>query len=380
MLSRIRLQSTAVYLFVFSINFETIKIFEIDFLITKVTFLYLFFTCLITELKLFNLKPTLNIFFPLIVYFILLTAIGYNNINVYSDNYFDLAFLLNLISFLLLVNIFKKDPLLADKSMIIYTYSTVFICLLALLDIGTTVSFERLTMFGMNSNYLGFSCAIGILVLVNKLNGLNFLVKAIYLFFIVCLFSTLILTASRTGLFFLIAGFGAFLFFSKLSLQNKIISRLLSIVFILPILLIAINDTLLYSRSLNTLNFADLSARDFIWLKTFEIISSSPIIGVGKTGYAANILEFFDLVLSTHNVFIEVLVYTGIVGFIFFMTFFFRISKIVFKKNISTNSIIFFIGLFVLMMSSQIFEPKLPWILFSYIVSDGILSNKKSYN
>ena len=386
-----KLQALALYIFIFSINFETIKIFGVDFFITKVTFLFMFLICVITDFKLFLIKSSLKYISPLIIYFILLTIVSHHNINLISDDYFPLEFFLNIITLFILVNLSIKIPDLHKNGLLVLAYSTSILSVLCLLNIGTNIysgtiesNAGRLTMFYMNSNSCAIISSTSIIIFMNYIfnnKPVSKIRKLFVLILILLILNMLILTGSRTGLISLFFGFILFIFLNNyFSRKQTLLSLLFSFSVIVPLLFFTLKDSLLFLRFLD-LDVASQfnSERGFIWLKVFMIISENLIWGVGKTGYAYEILYSFDDLISPHNVIVEVLAYTGLIGLTFFMIFLIRLYNgfSVFKNRDLLSSFLLF-NLTLILFSSQIFDPKLPWLFISYVISHQILNKNKT--
>ena len=107
------------------------------------------------------------------------------------------------------------------------------------------------------------------------------------------------------------------------------------------------------------------------------------IFGIGKTGYEffmARSFFFEDSVDSPHNVFLEVFAYTGIFGLLTFIIFISRIFNDAIKqRNFNGNNLpmALIIPITVFLFSGQIFNQKIFWILFAFMVHSPFLANKK---
>ena len=132
--------------------------------------------------------------------------------------------------------------------------------------------------------------------------------------------------------------------------------------------------TLVAERLFDTLNVGDLSSRDIIWAKVMDVISNNYIYGIGKTGY---LLELGDF--SPHNVILEVLCYTGIVGLLIFGYFLFGIVSNAYKKakdHCDSLPLILLVPIFGMILSGQIFGQKIVWFIFAYIAYKSKISPK----
>ena len=110
----------------------------------------------------------------------------------------------------------------------------------------------------------------------------------------------------------------------------------------------------------------EISGRDESFLIIFKIIKDNFLFGIGKTGY-----NMYDIG-SPHNLILEVLVYTGIFGFIFYFNFIYKIlwEPLIYldiKGNITL--ILLLIPISGLMLTGQILDSKLIWFVLAYYVS-----------
>ena len=142
-------------------------------------------------------------------------------------------------------------------------------------------------------------------------------------------------------------------------------------------------DSVLFSRLSNVINANDISARDLIWYKIGDIMKENNFIfGIGKTGYEffmARSFFFEDSVDSPHNVFLEVFAYTGIFGLLTFIIFISRIFNDAIKqRNFNGNNLpmALIIPITVFLFSGQIFNQKIFWILFAFMVHSPFSANK----
>jgi len=366
------LQKSAVYVFFFSLNFESMNLFNlnIDYLASKIS------ASMLLAFFLINLKvATSSKYFykyikPLIYYFVLLTVMGIINISNSSDAFFYFSFFLNILIFNILINFSINNPNILLKGLFILGISTFIISLLYFMGIGITIPLEgRPTVFEINQNYLGLSICISIFVFYSIIFENKFQYGKIRYFLLLLLpflFISMISSGSRIAFLSFILGIIMFLFF-KNNISPLKRSLIISGLIIVAILFwqFYIKTTFLVERLSNTVNYADSANRDLIWLQLFDTIINNPIWGVGRTGL---INEFGEG--SPHNVIIEVLCYTGIVGLIIFSVFIIRIIRNVYRRykyNGETLPIILSIPIFGFILTGQILEQKVIWVVLAYM-------------
>ena len=85
-------------------------------------------------------------------------------------------------------------------------------------------------------------------------------------------------------------------------------------------------------------------------------------------------MGYFGGYADPHNVIIAVFCYTGIIGLLVFLIFFFRIIANAIKRNKYGGEllpIILLIPILGMVLTGQIFVQKIIWILFAYIAGSS---------
>ena len=139
--------------------------------------------------------------------------------------------------------------------------------------------------------------------------------------------------------------------------------------------------TLLGERLLDTAEKGDISSREVIWENVFYIFLPNLFWGIGLPRYQYEVTAAFGYFTSPHNVFIEVIVYTGILGLTIFVVFLFRVIKcavVKYFKKIEILPIILLIPLVGMLFSGQIFGVKIAWVLFAYFISQPFIKYPNS--
>jgi len=190
-------------------------------------------------------------------------------------------------------------------------------------------------------------------------------------------------TGSRTAFIGFIFSLGLILYnYSGISLTKKMLLSFFTITIFILIWFAFLKNTMVAGRLFTSINEGDLSSRDLIWLAAFEIIIDNYLFGVGKTGYSEKILSIFGDIPSPHNVFVEVVCYTGILGLIVFLLFILRVvAKVRFINKIKKDSLplVVLIAVILNLLSGQLFDAKFMWAFLAFIISYD-LGNKKPLN
>jgi len=377
-----------IYAFFFSLNFETLNFLNlnIDFLATKITISILLFISILNFKTFFSVKHFFRYLIPLLFYFILLTYISFINKSSSYREFFDFPFFLNILIFLILINSSRIKYEVLLRGLFIFALSTFFLSILYYLGFGfteTSVDLEgRASVFGMNQNLLGIHLCVSLLTLIsiiseNKLELGKERYSLILIFPV--LLGFMISTGSRLALLSLISGIFIFVFFNKnIKTKQKILVVFVSSFAFLAFWQLFLKNSLVVGRLLDTVNDGDLAYRDVIWGSLLNVFSNNFIFGVGRTGYAMIVGG-----TSPHNVLIEVLCYTGIIGLFFFILFVLSIVSNAYKRIKKDRELLpmaLVIPILGMILSGQIFGPKIFWALFAYIAGSISITNKSYKN
>lgn len=357
-----------VYFFVFSLCFErlTLNGVNLDFVLTK------YFSFILVLLSLFNLNfwkgllVNKSITIYLIIYFIILTFSSFINKSLFYNSYFDYLFLLNVFLFLSLRGKFICDSSVFMRSQYLFIIGNILLSVLYFLGVGKSfITHElesRATIFGNNQNYLGLSLSIASLFIFRFLfiEKTNLGLKIFFGISLLPISYFMVLTGSRTAFLSFICGVFIFIFLSsKLNLFKKIITAISSFIFIVTILVVFNDKFDISQRIFSTIESGDTANRDVIWSGLIYLFSDYFLLGVGKTGYLRMIGD-----LSPHNAFIEVFIYTGLIGSLFFIAFLASLlanSLKTYNKTRNFFPIILFVAVLGILLTGQFFDQKLVW-------------------
>jgi O-antigen ligase len=390
MISLLRIQELLFYLLLFSLNFERMHPFNtsIDFLVTKITVLLFLFSSLFNVKAYYNLKNIKSFIFPLVAFFVLLSIMNYFNTSQGYDQLFHMALFLNILVLLVTANLGKLNSNVIIKGFFAFSLGSIVVTFMYFIGFETTVASDsRVTLFNSNANDLGLMISISILVIVSLVyeNQLNFgrwrYISLLALPFMVLL---IIKTGSRIAFVSFLLGVVTFFLLYKQNISIKKISiGIILILFTILIWELFFQYTYLAQRLLDSINMGDISYRDVIWVAAFELINDNIIFGHGHNGWAPFITSSLGVYNSPHNVFIEVLAYTGIIGLIFFITLLIRLIKGVLYTYFNHGlvlPIILFIPVWGQLLSGQIFDSKLLWLIISLIIATYVSKSKYNLN
>jgi O-antigen ligase len=145
------------------------------------------------------------------------------------------------------------------------------------------------------------------------------------------------------------------------------------------ILAVFIRQEEITQRLIRTIQEGDLAERDIVWSSVLPVWLDNPIFGIGTTGYEYFTYSTAGRYISPHNVILEVLCLTGIVGLIFYLIFLIRIIGISYQTYIHNKlllPVLLLVPVFGLLMSAQLLDVKIGWVIFAYIVANSIYLSK----
>lgn len=180
-----------------------------------------------------------------------------------------------------------------------------------------------------NRNTYSFLMGLGfILSFVCLIKKSNTILINSYLSILLLTFSFLVLfTYSRSVWIALFVGILIYIVSQSKYLKVKHFIYLLVFLFILSLIFLNIDSL---SNRIDQLFTLNTSGRDRIWLKAIELIKEKPFFGWGIDTWKINGAINFN---GIHNSFLEILVFTGVFGFISFLGFFYITIKHIFKNK-----------------------------------------------
>ena len=380
------IQRIALYLLFFSINFEVWDPFNTSgfFSISKLMgFIYLItmVPLIVSFVTRDEMKPFLR---PVLFFFGLLTLINLFNINSTMHNFLDISIFQNIILFYILINHESLDQLILEKGMLSFALGSIAIALLFTAGIGIGYSpGDRVSIFGDNQNAIGIRMCISILILIFAAiqNPLQIgKIRFLLLLPIPIMVQLLVVSASRTAMLsFILAFLSGILLLKTKKLWSKIVMITIVASLFIFVWLFMMQSEVLSLRLLSSLQEGDLSGRDIIWQRILPLIKENPFFGIGTIGYANFSQTTFGMYNSPHNVFLEVLCYTGIVGLFIYLIFLYRIlmkSLQLYKTKKMLLPLLLLVPVIGILASGQILSIKTGWIIFAYIAGSYVNSPK----
>jgi O-antigen ligase len=381
----VKLQRIFLYIFFFSINFEVWDPSNTGFFsISKFAAILYFFSILPHYNSFFRTKGLDRYLIPIWFFFGLLTVISLLHINYISSYYFDFSIFQNIILFILLINHARREPGILEKGILSFALGTVVLSMLYYFGIGVEYEGGRVSLFGDNENTIGIRVCIS-MVFISYMVFLNPLKmkkrRYLLLLFFPIMLSLMVETGSRVAFisFSLCFLVGVLLVKTKY-FYGKVLIIIAGICVSVYLLNYVLSSEILYQRLQNSAQNRDLAGRDNIWASLFPILQKNPFFGVGTTGYALFTYRVLGKFSSPHNVILEILCYTGIVGLVAYLIFLlqiFRITSLKYRWNGEIMPALLLIPVLGLMLSGQLLNTKIGWIILAFCIgkssSDKIL-------
>tara|TARA_X000000950_G_scaffold204072_1_gene245693 strand:+ start:33861 stop:35090 length:1230 start_codon:yes stop_codon:yes gene_type:complete len=399
-ISRTSMQNIALYFYFFSINFESVNLYGYG---SSSFFAGLIYLILISpSVKIFTaFNDNLKFFFPLVLFFVWLIFISLININSFSSRFFDLAFFLNILIFFTMVNHASKDKLALEKGFFFFAIGSIIAATLLFLGIGVDESDEglragRQTFFNSGPNEFGIKLVTGAAVIIAILIQDNLKLgryRYLLALFLPIIINGILNTASRTAILCLLLLPLTWMFFRVLKSKYKFYALFSGLFFVfislIPVGFFILQNQIVLDRieytSVSNSDFEELG-RFFLWLGFYNLLFENLIFGNGLSGFDLITFKYFGFVESPHNIFLEIILYTGLIGLTIYFIFFFRTiyaSYRLFKDFQMLLPILLLPTIFAYSMALQALTEKICWVVFAYIVGTYLIKKPlglKNYN
>jgi O-antigen ligase len=189
---------------------------------------------------------------------------------------------------------------------------------------GSSFDQERLSVGGINANYIAYSLATGVPVLTSILMGIrnrSWFYLLVALFILLVFGMTISLTGCRSALYAYILGLCCFAIVVFRSRPGMGILVLAVFIVSAPFFFDKISTTLqtrlvtVSDSSDGAAGNNDLSGRLIVWPVALRLFSENPFAGVGVGAFPA----LNPLGIRAHNVFLSVAVELGVVGLFLYL-------------------------------------------------------------
>lgn len=381
-----KINKYCLFLLVFTVTFEY---WDPVGLVGVVTITYMASALYIVSwVPLFRINLNFNLFrrylWPLGLYIIMgifSTALNSNYAGGVVDAYNGRVVLLILLM-LLVANHLANDTTLVSKVLNIYAFSIVLMYILVLLSVGIEYRNGRLMMFGENPNVVGMKAAIAFAIVLSNLISSQFkILKLLYASVAIYAFLNLImLSGSRGGLISVFLVLAISVFFTKIGIVKKFLFTISGILFSIFFYNFILSTQVDFStRILRTVETGDTGRKE-LWLGAIDTIEDNMFLGVGIPGALPEMYKRTGHFNDAHNVFLDVLMTTGIMGFIFYFLFIYRLGKSL-SRHFAQNGRIVFLVIFILLLfnmskSGGGISKILYWFFFAILIGSTFSAKK----
>lgn len=342
------------YLLVFSITFESWDPFQLvgTFSVTYMTTILYIGTWVPLIGRNFHFAPLKRFVIPLL----LLILVGFICSAINSEYVTEIKYSYNYRTLLLIVlmtfiaaHIYCKPKVLP---LVLKSYVASMLLVFLLVSLGNGVTYEnnRLLLFGENPNVMGAKAALAFLITMSWLVNKFSLIRLIVIGAICIPFIGLVATSGSRGAFVsMFLGLAVLLYYRKTSALKKwtlIIFAVLGSIMLITYLFET--NPVLAARFLETVETGD-TGRNMLWEAAFNVIRDNIIIGAGFPGLIPRMYEYTGIHLAPHNIFLYLYITTGLPGFILFLIFLFRLSKLLLVDIKHTGNALYLV-LFVIVI------------------------------
>lgn len=376
------------YLLVFSITFENWDPFN---LVGTLSITYMASILYILSWLPF-LKSNLNFWIlkkyivPLILFIIVgLISTAFNSSHLLEmKEAYNYRVLLLIILMYLMANHINNEVNLSNRILNIYIASIILMFFLYLIGVGISYEQGRLLIFEENPNILGMKSVIALLIVIGRFieNKFSFEQLMITILVSIATITLILASGSRAAFLSIFIGVTFLILFKKMSTLKKIVAltagTLASIFFFLTALQ---SNAVLQERLIRSVDKGDIGRND-LWKGALMVIENNLTIGVGFPGLLPEMYKYIGRYMDPHNVFLYVLMSTGLIGFTFFMIFIYRLSKSLIKSFKDTGDIIpiviFLIILINMAKAGGAIGMILFWFFFAVLIGSTFYSEKNS--
>jgi O-antigen ligase len=281
-----------------------------------------------------------------------------------------------------------RSEVIAKNALLVFIFSCGLMALLlrsgyleSTSDLGARYS-GRLSGMGQNPNSLAANLALGILSVVGLTYGTNKRIlkfRSLYLVLIPLMGVCLINTTSRGG--FMALGVGLLAFVLK---RGDARLKIKSLTAVLILLLFFVWGSYysgsMWNRYQKTIEDGNMAEREEIFPDAWEMFLEKPLIGWGPVNnnyeLATRTAEEGreNLQRDTHNLWLEVLTATGLVGAIPFFAGVWICSRAAWKARAMTFGalpVVLMITMFVLNASMNWIQSKQAWLVFAFALASS---------
>jgi O-antigen ligase len=326
----------------------------------------------------FEQKPI----FILVILYLWISIISILNYNPYTN--FSFSFFRQFPMYIAAMFIFSDaiiKGLLSFKDILSgFIFGFAFMTLLFYTGIGVSSSDDgRATIFGINQNAVAIYSDIAVLFILNYIHNYEMSKSRKYLFylFIPAFVNITILTASRGGFVSLLLGVAIYFIAKNKGLASRVKNLLLALSFIVVLSFFFLSNEVVYSRIFEN-EEGLVEDRTIIWEAVYSMLENNYLFGIGLFGYETEITRIMGRFRATHNEYLTILVYSGVIGLGILFYYLFK-TFIPAYKTLKVHGNSLFISLFAILIftffkAGGSLTSLLIWFMFTLILTSDSLS------
>ena len=386
------IEDVALYLYVFSLNFESTGIFNTggNFSLAKASgLIYLGVILLKSKKYLLLTRSVLYYLSPACILYILITLTSLFYASALRIELFNITLALNIIIFYIIINHGLHNINALNRGVLFFAFGALLISVLGLLGINFDIDNDgRLSVLDANANEQAIkSCTAFFIFLslyLNKSSNKK-LLRLILPVFLPLLLAFIIDTGSRSALVSLMLGvmFLIPLYKGKSILFKAVVNLIVIGLVVYAFYLIQSSD--MFLRRLDTDLRGDTSLFQFggrliIWQSYLPLIQEYGVFGLGKTGFQYEANKIFGAAFSPHNVLLEVMLYAGIIGLLSYVLILYKVFNAAWRSYRLTKNqlpILILTPLIVMIAANQMLDVKLGWYIMSIVISNHLSQRYK---
>lgn len=304
----------------------------------------------------------------------LLTTVSILHMNQTSAAVIDWPILMNVILFIVLLTHSKQDEGILEYALLCFAIGSIMLTILFTQGIGVVNDNGRVTIFNDNQNQVGNRLAISIIFLIYLfLKSRYKLMGLMYLFPVPIMLNFMLSTGSRSALGSTIIALVLLLIFNwpKTFIKKVFVISLSSKVFFWLVSSITASEIVM-KRMNRTIEGGGMHDRVFVWKNMINIIKSSPVYGLGVSGSREATIQTFGVFTSPHNVVLEILLLTGVIGLIMYSYFLFKVyghALTVLKRQHVYLPIVLLVPVTTMILTGHVIGRKEMWLILAYVFS-----------
>lgn len=335
--------------------------------------------------RFYSFEKNQSIFVPLLLFFVWWFSRSLTSLS--NPKFYNTELWQWIILFILFTNYISGNIRIGHMALFGYLLSAIVILILYYSGSNTWYERGRLTIFELsNPNTIGMISSNAILIVIYFIsNDILRLGKMKYLLLLVLpgLFDITVKTGSRGAFICLAFGIACFVLFSKISLTKKITIGVILLFISIITISYLISSDIFRSRWIDD-DVLRLGGRNLLWLGSIKLFFEKPIIGYGDGGFQEAAWIYFSTYVDPHNLYLVILVTSGLIGFIIFMFFLYRIFRLTLQNLRIKEDVICFIFLFVNLLAffkaGSALNSMSTWINLAIIVGLSTAINNESSN